>query len=292
MDPLYHAPLIPPTKICNQCHAEKPLEEFYKDTRKKTGYRSVCKDCLRYRKQHPRIIQKPLFVISKVCKGCQIEKPLEAFDIHKACKSDGRRAKCKECRHTEHKQTYNPRKTPLPLAINGGKVCRVCKTEKPLNQFGKDKRASDGLGTQCKACVHYREQILNHDRTLARTRAHWEKSGKKYRVQHEKWRKANQLKCNQLSRKRVARQRAATIGKVNYKNVLERDGYWCHICEKAIDPTIKGPRPDALSFDHVIPLARGGSHTEDNLKPAHKTCNSRKGIKLLSEMTAHQRRGL
>lgn len=33
------------------------------------------------------------------------------------------------------------------------------------------------------------------------------------------------------------------------------------------------------SIDHVIPLARGGSHTWDNVRLAHKVCNTIKGIK-------------
>ena len=33
------------TKICNKCNVEKKLEEFYKDSSKKCGYRYCCKSC-------------------------------------------------------------------------------------------------------------------------------------------------------------------------------------------------------------------------------------------------------
>ena len=36
-------------------------------------------------------------------------------------------------------------------------------------------------------------------------------------------------------------------------------------------------------LDHVIPLARGGSHTIDNLLPACEKCNFSKGSKTLEE---------
>jgi 5-methylcytosine-specific restriction endonuclease McrA len=38
------------------------------------------------------------------------------------------------------------------------------------------------------------------------------------------------------------------------------------------------PRPDdPLTADHLVPRARGGRSTEDNLVAAHRSCNSRRG---------------
>jgi len=34
--------------------------------------------------------------------------------------------------------------------------------------------------------------------------------------------------------------------------------------------------PDELTMDHLIPLARGGSSTKDNLVPSCKDCNTKK----------------
>lgn len=42
-------------------------------------------------------------------------------------------------------------------------------------------------------------------------------------------------------------------------------------------------QPGPSTVDHYIPLARGGTHTLDNLRPACRSCNSRKGAKLPSE---------
>ena len=60
------------------------------------------------------------------------------------------------------------------------------------------------------------------------------------------------------------------------KAVVERDGAVCHLCHEPIDLTLSGHALMGLTIDHVIPLSRGGSHTLDNLKPAHRTCNARK----------------
>lgn len=59
--------------------------------------------------------------------------------------------------------------------------------------------------------------------------------------------------------------------------VRDRDNQTCHICGTWVS------RHDE-SLDHVIPLAKGGGHTYDNVKLAHKLCNSKKGDRLLSEI--------
>lgn len=68
-----------------------------------------------------------------------------------------------------------------------------------------------------------------------------------------------------------ARKRAATLGPVNLEAIFKRDKGVCQLCGRRV-------KPNELSFDHIIPLALGGSHTEDNLQVAHRVCNSRKGM--------------
>ncbi len=43
----------------------------------------------------------------------------------------------------------------------------------------------------------------------------------------------------------------------------------CHLCGL----------PGANTLDHVLPVARGGTNAEENLRPAHSTCNKRKGAR-------------
>ena len=45
------------------------------------------------------------------------------------------------------------------------KICVECKTEKPISEFGKNKRSwKDGLNTRCKSCMkeRYRVYYLNN----------------------------------------------------------------------------------------------------------------------------------
>ena len=62
---------------------------------------------------------------------------------------------------------------------------------------------------------------------------------------------------------------------VDYAEVLKNHGMTCSCCGK---PITYGPgkKPMCLSFDHVHPIAKGGSHTADNLRPAHFGCNAAK----------------
>lgn len=40
--------------------------------------------------------------------------------------------------------------------------------------------------------------------------------------------------------------------------------------------------PDAFTIDHVVPLARGGSDTIDNVRAAHRACNRAKSDKAVT----------
>lgn len=85
-----------------------------------------------------------------------------------------------------------------------------------------------------------------------------------------------------------ARRRAKKLGngyeRYSLKQVLELYGTICHICNKEID--MNAPRNctgdnwhNGLHIDHVIPIAKGGSDTLANVRPAHAICNVRKNAK-------------
>lgn len=51
----------------------------------------------------------------------------------------------------------------------------------------------------------------------------------------------------------------------------------CNICEEPINPKLRFPHRMAATVEHVTPLSKGGTHTWDNVRPAHATCNFQKG---------------
>jgi 5-methylcytosine-specific restriction endonuclease McrA len=65
--------------------------------------------------------------------------------------------------------------------------------------------------------------------------------------------------------------------KGRWRRICARDGWVCWICCKPIDHGIAPPNRHAGSVDHVVPISRGGSDTDENLKAAHYGCNARRG---------------
>ena len=65
----------------------------------------------------------------------------------------------------------------------------------------------------------------------------------------------------------------------NKARVLRRSHWWkariakgtCHYCGSTFSP-------DALTLDHVVPLARGGRTTKGNVVPACRACNGGKKL--------------
>lgn len=69
-------------------------------------------------------------------------------------------------------------------------------------------------------------------------------------------------------------------GKVDYsitlKKLFERDKGICHICGKKVNVCVDANDNEYGSIDHVLPVSKGGTHTWDNVKLAHRICNSLK----------------
>ena len=105
------------------------------------------------------------------------------------------------------------------------------------------------------------------------------------------------MKAKEQCRRTNAKKAKATTDKVNYQSILLRDGYLCHICNKPIDPDAKPRSRESLVFDHVIPIQPRpgepqGTHSFDNIRPAHLVCNIRKSNKRMEDLTSSDRRGL
>jgi 5-methylcytosine-specific restriction endonuclease McrA len=59
-----------------------------------------------------------------------------------------------------------------------------------------------------------------------------------------------------------------SAGQVDFDAVVAKANGLCGICREPID--------GEYHFDHIVPLARGGKHTTDNLQVAHSLCNRKK----------------
>ena len=71
--------------------------------------------------------------------------------------------------------------------------------------------------------------------------------------------------------------RKSWIGRARRQSLYQRDGWTCQLCTGPVDPELPPLDNWAASLDHIIPRSRGGDHSDENLRLAHRWCNSVRG---------------
>jgi 5-methylcytosine-specific restriction endonuclease McrA len=173
-------------------------------------------------------------------------------------------------------------------------VCRKCKVEKPLDQFGPDKRQKLGIRNECKTCyaAYMREWSRNNSKSVnARVRkyhaankdelnlkrAHRAKRNvEQTNAARARWAKMNPEKMRE-SRVKSLHKRRQTISSDSFQVPVSR---FVRMRKK---PCVYCGAVEKIEIDHVVPLYRGGSNSEGNLVPACASCNRSKGYKFVME---------
>lgn len=58
-------------------------------------------------------------------------------------------------------------------------------------------------------------------------------------------------------------------------------GLPCALCGKAIDYSLPSGHPMSYELDEIVPVSKGGSpYDPNNVQPAHRICNQRKGNRI------------
>lgn len=108
--------------------------------------------------------------------------------------------------------------------------------------------------------------------------------GKKYAEKIARTNKLRAQKHPEKGRENASRYRArlknAFVEKIDYKEIYIRDNYVCQICGEPVKMNEKYPHPLSSSIDHIIPLAKGGTHERKNVQLSHLTCNLHKQAKI------------
>ena len=121
----------------------------------------------------------------------------------------------------------------------------------------------------------YRE--ASTDIRAAQAAAYYLRNVEKIKARSRDWEKANPEKVSEKRQRYRARLKNAAEGPVDV------DALWtglCNICGDPIDVSLRKPDLMCRSIDHIIPLSKGGTHTQDNLAWVHLLCNLRKGNKI------------
>ena len=90
----------------------------------------------------------------KLCRICGSLKDLDNF-IKNDKMVDGYRNECRECRNKLYNDKEKRREQNLQKDIKteGNKVCRICNSEKSINDFHLKRGTPDGHRHECKECV-------------------------------------------------------------------------------------------------------------------------------------------
>lgn len=178
------------------------------------------------------------------------------------------------------------------------KVCTECGVDKPVDEFHRHKKGRLGRQEKCKPCksatdkkyyAENRHKVLrgvkkyqkeNPDKVKETQHRKYMKSRDRIIAKNQEWTNNNRDKRREYSI-RYARKRYGLLkdaGPVDYEAVLDRDGYVCYLCGGGIDS------PKNMHYDHIIPVTRGGPHSEDNISVTHASCNISKQNKLPEEL--------
>lgn len=84
------------------------------------------------------------------------------------------------------------------------------------------------------------------------------------------WRKAHPVERRLQNQARRTKTKGVKIVKEQIQNWESRI---CGVCDEYIE--------DKFHIDHIIPIAKGGPHSQENLQLTHPVCNMSKGARLL-----------
>ena len=84
-------------------------------------------------------------------------------------------------------------------------------------------------------------------------------------------------------RKSVTRRGIAATGeRVTIQQLGQAAGWRCALCGEHVDSALRDRHPMMASFDHILPIALGGTDAAANLQLAHLKCNVRRGARATS----------
>lgn len=145
--------------------------------------------------------------------------------------------------------------------------CRPCE-----RSYAKERRAKNPIPHREHSKRYAKE---NRDKVSAYNKAYRDRNREQLRAKHRRWYQANKAKVIESDIRRAYPN--AIIEDVDIDAIAQRDNYTCYLC---LTPLL-GRR---ISYEHVVPLCRGGSHTSYNLRVACLECNFKKNRFLIEEI--------
>ena len=242
----------------------------------------------------------------KLCKICQIEKPLDAF--HKNQKNkDGFETRCKICRKQLRRLEYEKRKkTPIDNSRVETKKCTKCVETKKLEYFYRNNTGVFGRSSWCKRCCKQHDAIRqNTEKHRAKNRAYYylnkdafakyqqeyltrpeiREQRRKYEREYSKTPIGKEISRRKNDKRRAIEKKAylEDIPQSFINLLLQKQDGCCAYCSISFDES-----PFSYEVEHLIPYERGGFNLRGNVHLACKSCNSSKCAKTHDEYLVYR----
>ena len=216
---------------------------------------------------------------SKFCSDkCRIKYYKETVLKERECKRCGKYFKTYKSQYCSHecrnnlgsdklKQKYIPKPKHIAVCINCNKEYKThrskskyCSYECSYEYKVKHKPIHN---KKCKECSKWFSSTNNRLIFCSSV------CGKKYRNREKET----------LRRKRI-KQNGKVDWKISIERLMKRDKNICYLCGDCVDINLDPNHNYYPSIEHVIPVSKGGTHTWDNVKLAHRKCNYLKSNKV------------
>lgn len=183
----------------------------------------------------------------------------------------------------------------------GLKRCTLGKHWPPTQDFHSNAARIDGLSTSCRYCWSKYTRTTDGP-GLREKRERLTEDGLAWCGKCKKWLPADQINHNRACRpctNQYARERYATV-----KRVRQERRQHSHARKRNMKPISPDDQDTAMAstnghckycdrpattFDHVIPVSKGGPSTIDNIVPACVFCNSSKKDRNVDEWLAQRK---
>jgi hypothetical protein len=242
---------------------------------------------------------------TKLCRTCGATKDITEF-YRRAASPDGLAPKCKICA-SEYARQHRTKYPEREKARHDRRVASGAKKASDAAYYQRNKAQMNAQARRWyedhreeQSDYHRRYFVENREEYRASRKAYYARTSEKAKADAKRWASEHPEKvAGRIQRWNAENPEKTRAAKQHYKRsdagrskarlrqlrmagldaeylsrqmIWERDSGLCHLCGEPAEP-------HNWHLDHVIPLARGGSHTYDNVAVSHPSCNLRKGAR-------------
>jgi 5-methylcytosine-specific restriction endonuclease McrA len=212
----------------------------------------------------------------KVCYTCKKEKELSDFCKNKSSK-DGKSDQCRICAK-EYRDANKEKRKSYPSSTKEYRQNYYNENKDTININRRNNYSKNKIRYKQARKINYQ---LNRTKIRKNQSEHYFRNKQYYKIKSAKYRVNNKSAINLRNRKRQLKLIGKNISQKQIDKLLEQHNYKCFYCKIELTGI-------NLHLDHKNPLSRGGEHNIDNLVPACKTCNLRKGTKTVEEFLKYR----